>query len=103
MLLKELQIVGLLCSPDITLALRYYEPIRHPLAFAPLPGHTGYKSYLLLAISDEGEEGLLQLLGLSLSPCYRYHPAEATGRPSARLHPAMLPSLTSQEFGLRDR
>ena len=48
--------VRLLCSSDITLALRYYEPIRHPLAFAPLPGHTGYKSYLLLAISDEGEE-----------------------------------------------
>ena len=78
MLLKELQIVGLLCSPDITLALRYYEPIRHPLAFAPLPGHTGYKSYLLLAISDEGEEDFSSCLA------YPYHRAIAITPPKLK-------------------
>src|SRR5207248_1213948 len=41
-LLEPVQAAGPLRSTDITLLLRYYGPIRHPLAVPRLPGVTGY-------------------------------------------------------------
>ena len=36
----------------------------------------GYRTYLAPVISQPGRRGLLQLLGVSLPSCRRYHPAE---------------------------
>jgi hypothetical protein len=66
--------VRLLCSTDVTPLHRYYQPLRHPLAFDPLPGVAGYKVYLSPGAFSLGRGGLLQLLSVSLSPCCRYHP-----------------------------
>src|SRR5215468_5262746 len=75
--LKEtLQTAGSHRSTDVTPLLRYYRPIRHPLAFDRLPGFAGYTTYLAPVISHPGRGGLRQLLGVSLSPCCRFHPAE---------------------------
>jgi hypothetical protein len=45
-----------------------YGPIRHPLAFGPLPGFAGYRTYLAPAISRRGEEGFSSC---SACPCHR--------------------------------
>src|SRR5215813_1454019 len=47
---------------------------------ADFPGVAGYTAYLAPAISRRDEEGLLQLLSMSLSPCCRFHPAEVNSR-----------------------
>ena len=68
--------VGRLHSAGIAPRHRYYTPIRHPLAFGPFPGVTGYRTYLALAISRQGEEGFSSCL---TCPCHRAvatHPAE---------------------------
>jgi hypothetical protein len=57
-----------LSSAGITPLHRYYTPIRHPLAFGPFPGVTGYRAYLALAISRQGEEGFSSCLAC---PCHR--------------------------------
>src|SRR5262249_4649705 len=49
---QTLSLVG--CSPrsaGVTPLLRYYGPIRHPLAFDRLPGRAGYTIYLAPVIS----------------------------------------------------
>ena len=75
--LKEaLQTAGSPHSVGVTPLHRYYGPIRHPLAFDRLPGLAGYTIYLAPVISHPGRGGLHQLLGASLSPCCRFHPAE---------------------------
>jgi hypothetical protein len=53
-----------------------YEPLRHPLAFDRFPGFS--RLYDLPCSGDfaPGRGGLRQLLGVSLSPCCRFHPAE---------------------------
>jgi hypothetical protein len=66
---------GRLGSTDVTPLPCYYAPIRHPLAFDPFPGVTGYRIYLAPRFFSLGRGGLLQLLSMSLSPCRRYHPA----------------------------
>src|SRR5437879_1243806 len=78
-LLKPLQTAGSLRSTDITPVLRYYEPVRHPLAVPRLPGLAGY-TVPFSADFAEGRGGLLQLLGISLSSCYRYYPARVSRR-----------------------
>ena len=50
---QTLSLVG--CSPrsaGVTPLLRYYGPIRHPLAFERLPGWAGYTIYLAPVIFD---------------------------------------------------
>jgi hypothetical protein len=42
---------GSLCSTGITRLHSYCGLIRHPLAFSPLPGFAGYRTYLPPAIS----------------------------------------------------
>ena len=75
LLLKECRAAGFLRSTGITPLHRYCEPIRHPLAFGPLPipviGPT-----LLHRPFAGGREGLLQLLSDALLPCCRFHPAQ---------------------------
>ena len=75
-----LQTAGPLCSTDVTRHRRSYGPFRHPLAFDRFPGLAGYTIYLAPVISQPGRGGLLQLLGMSLPPCCRFHPAEVTNR-----------------------
>src|SRR5450759_435129 len=77
-LLEPLQTAGPLRSTGITRLHRYCGPIRHPLAFSPLPGFAGYRAYLAPAIFALGRGGLLQLLSMSLSSCRRFHPAEVS-------------------------
>jgi hypothetical protein len=75
--LKEtLQTAGPPRSVGVTPLPRYYGPDRHPLAFDRLPGLAGYTIYLAPVISHPGRGELHQLLGVSLSPCCRFHPAE---------------------------
>src|SRR5450755_2573461 len=78
-LLEPLQTAGLLRSTDITPLLRYYEPIRHPLAVPRFPSFAGY-TVPCSADFAAGRGGLLQLLGISLSSCCRYYPARVSRR-----------------------
>ncbi len=50
---------------------RYYEHVRHPLAFDPLPALPGYRTYLAPGISPWDEEGFSSC---SASPCHRAAP-----------------------------
>ena len=87
-------------STDVTPLPRYYQPLRHPLAFDPLPGATGYKVYLPPGISAWGEEGFSSCLAC---PC---HHAVATTPPespaaTASMRQALLPSPYGCQLGLR--
>src|SRR5215813_4280820 len=77
MLSEDCRTVGLLCSTGVTPLRCYYQPLRHPLVFDRLPRVAGYTAYLASADFAAGRGGLLQLLGVSLSPCCRSHPAGA--------------------------
>ena len=59
---------GRLRSAGSTPPLRDYSPVRHPLAFGPLPGVAGYRAYLAPVISHRGEEGFSSC---SVRPCHR--------------------------------
>jgi hypothetical protein len=59
---------GPLRSIGITRLPHYYRPVRHPLAFGPLPGVAGYRAYLPPTISRRGEEGFSSCLAC---PCHR--------------------------------
>jgi hypothetical protein len=90
-LLEEIRTAGLLRSTGVTPFLRYYEPIRHPLAVSRFPGCSGYTAYPASALSGRDEEGFSSC---SMRPCLRAianHPAGATRRVD-RLRRAMLPS-----------
>src|SRR5262245_43446169 len=67
--LKEtLQTAGPPRSMGVTPLLRYYGPVRHPLAFDRLPGLAGYTTYLAPVISHRDEEGFTFY---SVCPCHR--------------------------------
>src|SRR5271169_6813017 len=51
----------------ITPLLRYYGPVRHPLAFDRLPGLAGYTTYLAPVISHPGRKGFTNH---SMCPCH---------------------------------
>jgi hypothetical protein len=76
-LLEPLQTAGPLGSTDITLFLRYYGPLRHPLAGPRLPGVAGY-TVPFSADFATGRGGLLQLLSASLPSCCRCNPARVS-------------------------
>jgi hypothetical protein len=87
-------------STDVTPLHRYYQPLRHPLAFDPLPGVAGYKVYLAPDISAWGEEGFSSCLAC---PCRR---AVATTPPespaaTASMRQTLLPSPYGCRLGLR--
>ena len=62
--------VGLLGSTGVTPLHGYCEPSRHRLVFGRFPGFSGYTTYLAPPISRAGRGRFLQLLDMSLSPCY---------------------------------
>src|SRR6516164_608667 len=87
-------------SAGVTPLLRYYGPIRHPLAFDRLPGWAGYTIYLAPVISHRGEEGFA-----SYSVCPR-HRAVAFTPPrwhaaSVRFRHPILPSPSGSGLGPR--
>src|SRR5438874_1977309 len=97
---EPLQSAGLLRSTDIAPLLRYYESLRHPLAFHRLPG---FPVIRLPCSADfaTGRGGLLQLLSASLPSCCRYHPARVVrrvGQP-ATFHAAFTPQLRARPLG----
>ena len=100
LLLEPLQTAGLLRSTDIAPLLRYYEPIRHPLAVPRFPGLAGY-TVPCSADFAAGRGGLLQLLGASLSSCCRYYPARVSRRIGqiATLHAAFAPLPRARPLG----
>jgi len=71
---------GPLGSTDITPLRRYYGPGRHPLVFGRLPGVCRLYGLPCSGDFSPGRGGLLQLLGMSLSPCRRFHPAKVNSR-----------------------
>ena len=80
LVVRETSTAGRLRSAGVTPPQRYYTPIRHPLAFGPLPGVAGYRTYLAPAISRRGEEGFSSC---SVCPCHRaaaITPPKWTGR-----------------------
>src|SRR5271155_4542938 len=79
-MLETLQMAGPLRSTDITPPHHYYGPSRHPLGLRPISRFR--RLYGLPCSSDfsPGRGGLLQLLGMSLSPCCRFHPAKVISR-----------------------
>src|SRR5438094_8539974 len=98
LLLEPVQTAGPLCSTDITPLLRYYWPIRHPLAFLPISRLSVIRFLYAPPISRRGEEGFSSC---SAYPCHR---AVATTPPecraaSVRLRRSMLPSLHSRGLG----
>ena len=93
---------GPLGSTDITPLHCYSGPSRHPLVFGRLPG---FRRLYGLPCSDDfasGQGGLLQLLGMSLSPCCRFHPAEVNIRigQSSAAHAAFALRLKARPSGI---
>src|SRR6202171_5586241 len=90
--LEPLQTAGSLRSTDITLLLRYYGPLRHPLAVPRLPGVAGY-TVPFSADFAAGRGGFLQLPSASLPSCCRCNPARVSRRVSqfATIHAAFAP------------
>jgi hypothetical protein len=101
MLLEPLQTVGPLRFTDIPPLLRYYGPVRHPLAGPRLPGFAGY-TVPCFADFAAGRGGFLQLLGASLSSCCRYYPARVFRRfgQIATFHAAFAPLPRARPLGL---
>ena len=91
---------GLLCSTGVTPLRRYYQPLRHPLAFGRLPGVTGYTAYLAPPLSRRGEEGFSSG---SMCPGHRaVAPTPPEGpAASAALRQFLLPSPSGWGLGLR--
>src|SRR6201993_120398 len=100
-LLEPLQTAGPLRSTDITLLLRYYGPLRHPLAGPRFPGFAGY-TVPCSADFATGRGGLLQLLSASLPSCCRYYPARVFRRLGqiATFHAAFAPLPRARPLGL---
>ena len=91
--------------PDQCAAWRTLLAHPPPSRLRPTSRDAGYRAYLAPVISHRGEEGFLQLLGLSLSSCCRYHPAEV-GQPcqSAFGRPCCLrPRVAGSAFGIHCR
>ena len=76
LVVRGISTVGRLGSTGITPPPRYYTPLRHPLAFDPLPGVAGYRAYLAPGISAGGEEGFSSCLACPCHHAIATHPAE---------------------------
>src|SRR6516164_586621 len=91
---------GPLRSTDVTPLRRYYQPLRHPLAFGRFPGVTGSTAYLAPSLSRRGEEGFSSG---SMCPGHRVvapTPPEGPAA-SAALRQFLLPSPSGWGLGLR--
>jgi hypothetical protein len=75
----------------------------HPPPSRLRPTSRGHRLYGLPCSVDfsPGRGGLLQLLGMSLSPCHRYHPAGVRTSSQPEFRRAMLPSPYGCGLGLR--
>src|SRR5262245_54661510 len=91
---------GPLRSTDVTPLRRYYQPLRHPLAFGRLPGVTGYTADLAPPLSRRDEEGFSSC---STCPGHRAVAPTPPERPaaSAALRRFLRPSPYSWGLGLR--
>ena len=94
---------GPLPSTGVTRLPRYYQPLRHPLAYQPTSRSPVIRPTLLRRFSRRGEEGFSSCFRASSSPCRRYHHAGVPQRlsASASLRCVMLPSSALRRFGLR--
>jgi hypothetical protein len=79
--------VGRLRSTGITPPPRYCTPIRHPLAFGPLPGVAGYRASLAPGISPRGETGFSSCLARPCPHAVATHPAEVAGSSRSAFDP----------------
>src|SRR5450755_1248560 len=98
-LLEPLQTAGLLRSTDITPLLRYYEPIRHPLAVPRFPGFCRLYGSLLRRFRRGARRAspvawYILVIVLSLLPRQSVSPHRSDCDDS------MLPSLHYRELGL---
>ena len=91
---------GLLCSPDITPLLRYYEPLRHRLAVSHFPGFTGYMTYPAPPISRWDEDGFSSGLACPSHRAVPNTPPECLIA-SVSLRRFMLPSPSKRGLGFR--
>src|SRR5258706_4712019 len=73
-LLESLQTAGSLRSTGITPLLRYYRPLRHPLAVPPISRCLRLYGFLFSANFSAARGGFLQLLCPSLSSFCRHNP-----------------------------
>src|SRR5258706_1425124 len=73
-LLESLQTAGSLRPRGITPLLRYYRPLRHPLAVPPISRCLRLYGFLFSANFSAGRGGVLPFLCTSLSSCCRYNP-----------------------------
>src|SRR6516165_1148696 len=91
---------GPLRSTDVTPLPRYYQPLRHPLAFGRFPGVAGSTAYLAPLLSRRGEEGFSSG---SMCPGHRaVAPTPPEGpTASAALRWSLLPSPSGCGLGLR--
>src|SRR6516165_3834736 len=91
---------GPLRSTDVTPLPRYYQPLRHPLAFGRFPGVAGYTTYLAPPLSRRGEEGFSSC---SMCPGHRAVAPTPPEGPiaSAALRWSLLPSPSGCGLGLR--
>jgi hypothetical protein len=100
---QGLPTVGRLRSAGITPPPRYCTPIRHPLAFGPLPGVAGYRAYLAPGISPRGETGFSSCLACPCPHAVATHPAEVAGSSRSAFDPPCCLRLrvAGSAFGLR--
>lgn len=100
-LVQGLPTVGRLRSTGITPLQRYYAPIRHPLAFGPLPGVAGYRTYLAPGISPRGETGFSSCLACPCHHAVATHPAEVVGSSRSDFDPpcCLRPTVAGSAFG----
>ena len=86
-------------SGGITHLPRYRGPLRHPLAFRPLPRCTGYRAYLAPPLSRRDEEGFSSCLTRPGHRAVALTPPEWLAA-SVRLRRSMLPSPYGSGLGL---
>jgi hypothetical protein len=87
---KSCDAAGFLRSLGITPVRRYFEPIRHRLAFSRFPGVSGYAAYLPPPISRWVEDGLSSC---STCPCHRAAPTAPPECHAASVNPDVVSQL----------
>src|SRR6266571_9358078 len=92
LLLEPVQTAGSLGSTDITPLLRYFGPVRHPLAFPRLPGVTGYTVVFLRRFRDGTRRAspvarCILVIVLSLPPRQSVSPHQSVCDPPCCLRP----------------
>jgi hypothetical protein len=97
---ETLQTAGLLRSTGVAPLRRYFEPIRHPLAFDRLPGGAGYTIDLLRRFRA-GTRRASPVARHVLATVLSLPPRRSEGAASVRFRLPMLPSPSGWGLGLR--